>query len=153
MPSPAAVRALALAAADLGPIHVVVHSADVSPVHAGPTRSPPSIWSAPRWSPDAFGDVTAPGGAGVVIWSMAAQFAASARGQEVLLTTSPADGLATCPSREVTGSGAPYAPARPGNVPRVAAAASPRARRGARVTSISTGVISTATSRSYGEVR
>jgi len=135
------------AAAGLGDVVQVVHTAGLSPVQA----SPQAILAVDLYGVavmlDEFGQVVAPGGAGVVISSMAGHMpppldAETARA----LAYTPADELLALPflaPDAVDNSGAAYALSKQANHLRVQAAAVTWGQRGARVNSISPGIILT----------
>jgi len=142
------VMALAAAAAELGPVRQVAHTAGLSPVQA-PTAAILNVdLAGVAYSLDAFGAVIADGGAGVVIASMAGTMVA---GQfpaefEAALATTPSDELLALPflqERAIANQGVAYGIAKRANQVRVQAASLTWGGRGARVNSISPGVIST----------
>ncbi|UGQ12585.1 SDR family oxidoreductase [Yinghuangia sp. ASG 101] len=145
--SRASVSALAASAAALGDVRSIAHTAGLSP-----TQAPvPAILAVDLLGValvlEEFGEVIAPGGAAVVIASMAGHmvppFAAEQAGQ---LATTPADellSLPVCDAANFPDSGAAYAFAKRANLLRVRAAGGAWAARGARVNSISPGVIAT----------
>jgi NAD(P)-dependent dehydrogenase (short-subunit alcohol dehydrogenase family) len=148
--SRSSVAALAEMAEGTGRVTAVVHTAGLSPQQASAEAVLAVDLLGVAVTIDEFGRVIAPGGAGVVIASMAAhmQPALDPDVQRQLATT-PADellGLEACSS--VTHSGLAYAFAKRANQIRVAAAAGVWGERGARINCISPGVISTAMGRS-----
>lgn len=141
------VHALALAAADVGDVTELVHTAGLSPAQA-PTAA---IFAVDLLGValvlDEFADVIAPGGAGVVISSMAGHLGVPLTAeQEGLLATTPADELLGLPfvAADNHDAGFAYSLAKRANHLRVRAASRAWGVRGARVNSISPGVISTA---------
>ncbi|MEU1983268.1 SDR family oxidoreductase [Nocardia sp. NPDC019395] len=138
------VAALAGAAAGLGRVTHIAHTAGVSPAQASASTVFEVDLLGTALVLDAFGEVVAEGGAGVVIASMAGHLAPPPDDQVAALATTPAAELLGLPfiDRSVH-PGAAYAVAKRGNVARVQAAAVYWGRRGARVNSISPGVIST----------
>ena len=95
---------------------------------------------------DEFARVVAPGGAGLVIASMAGHFAADSVPLEMAkaLSLTPTEELANLPFLgQLPDPGAAYSIAKRANALRVQAAAGAWGARGARVNSISPGVIST----------
>jgi NAD(P)-dependent dehydrogenase (short-subunit alcohol dehydrogenase family) len=142
------VIAVATAAAQLGPVRQVAHTAGLSPVQA-PTAAILNVdLAGVAYSLDAFGAVIADGGAGVVIASMAGTMAASQFPAEVeaALATTPSDELLALPFLQegaIANQGAAYGIAKRANQLRVQAASLTWGGRGARVNSISPGVIST----------
>ena len=140
------VESLARRAQDLGKVEVLVHTAGVSPVQA-PVQA---VWRVDllgtAYVLDAFGAVMAEGGAGVVIASMAGTFATLDPDLERRLAGVPADELLALPELAegvVPDAGHAYSIAKRGNQLRVRAASAVWGRRGARINSISPGVIST----------
>lgn len=140
------VRALAQAAAQLGAVTLLAHTAGLSPAQASATAIMTVDLAGFAFSLDEFGAVIAPGGAGVYIASMAGTMGAARipADQQAALATASADELATLPFiTEITDPGAAYSYAKRGNQLRVQAAAPAWGQRGARVNSISPGIIST----------
>jgi NAD(P)-dependent dehydrogenase (short-subunit alcohol dehydrogenase family) len=94
-----------------------------------------------------FGEVIAPGGAGVVVASMAGHmFPPLTAEQERALAHTPANellGLAFVSPQKITEPGIAYGIAKQANHIRVRAASAHWGRRGARINSISPGIIST----------
>lgn len=141
------VAALAELAASLGEVRSIVHTAGLSPVQA----PVPAILAVDLLGValvlEEFGAVVAPGGAAVVIASMAGHMVpAFPSDQAVQLATTPADellALPLCDAANFPNSGAAYAFAKRANLLRVRAASGTWAARGARVNSISPGVIAT----------
>ncbi|AMB59319.1 SDR family oxidoreductase [Microterricola viridarii] len=142
------VTALADAAAALGPVRQVVHTAGLSPVQA-PTDAVLRVDLAGfAFSLDEFARVIAPGGAGVYIASMAGSFAAGhfPAELETALASTPSDQLLSLPflaDGALPNAGAAYSIAKRGNQLRVQTASLAWGKRGARVNTISPGVIST----------
>jgi NAD(P)-dependent dehydrogenase (short-subunit alcohol dehydrogenase family) len=144
----AAVAGLAEAAAGLGPVTRLIHTAGLSPAKSGAAAILAVDLAGVAYSVEEFGKVVAPGGAGVVIASMAGWLGASAltREMEHALTVTPADDLLDLPflSPEVMQNAAgAYTLAKRGNQLRMAAAALAWGQRGARINSISPGIIAT----------
>lgn len=142
-----AVVRLADTAAGLGRVTHVVHTAGLSPVQA-PTEAILRVdLLGVATVLDEFARVVAPGGAGVVISSMAGHMSAGfPPDQEKALAATPAQDLLTLPflAPDVVGDpGSAYVLAKRANILRVQAAAATWGERGARVNSISPGVIST----------
>ncbi|OLT30211.1 short-chain dehydrogenase [Actinomadura sp. CNU-125] len=141
------VAALAARAASLGNVRSVVHTAGLSPVQA----PVPAILAVDLLGValvlEEFGAVVAPGGAGVVIASMAGHFHPGFSPEErARLATTPADDLLSLPVCAESGfadSGSAYSFAKSANLLRVRAASTTWGARGARVNSISPGVIAT----------
>jgi NAD(P)-dependent dehydrogenase (short-subunit alcohol dehydrogenase family) len=143
----ASVAALADAAGELGRVTHVAHTAGLSPVQA-PTAAILHVdLLGVALVLDAFAAVVAPGGAGVVIASMAGHMAAPLPPErELALATTPAAELLALPFLQpdaVPDPGTAYTLAKRANALRVQAAATTWGARGARVNTISPGVIST----------
>lgn len=142
------VEALADLAQDLGDVRSLVHTAGISPTLGSVQRILAVNVLGVAHSLDAFGAVIAEGGAGVVIASMAGSMAAGRfpADLEPPVRTSPTDKLleqrllnaATIPD-----SGLAYTFSKRANQLRVEAASITWGERGARVNSVSPGVIST----------
>jgi NAD(P)-dependent dehydrogenase (short-subunit alcohol dehydrogenase family) len=140
----ASVAALAEVAARLGPVRTVVHTAGLSPVQAPAEAVLRVDLLGTALILDAFGAVITGGGAGVCIASMAGTMAALDAELERRLATTPATELLALPEvAAVTDPGAAYGLAKRGNQVRVKAAAAAWGLRGARVNSISPGIIAT----------
>jgi NAD(P)-dependent dehydrogenase (short-subunit alcohol dehydrogenase family) len=138
-------------AASCGRVSSVVHTAGLSPQQAAAEVILAVDLLGVALTLEVFGDVVEPGGAGVVISSMAGHFMPPIpQDVERQLATVPADellGLPACGPAAITSSEAAYPFAKRANQLRVAAAASHWGRRGARINSISPGVIATAMGR------
>lgn len=139
------VRALAATAAGLGPVTRVVHTAGLSAVQAPVDAILRVDLLGVALVLDAFGAVVAPGGSAVVIASMAGHlFPPLPPEQDRALAGTPAAELLALPFvAAITDSGAAYSIAKRGNILRVKAAAGTWGERGARVNSLSPGIIST----------
>lgn len=139
---------LAERAASLGSIVGAAHTAGLSPAQA-PTEAILNVdLAGVAYFLDAFGAVVAPGGAGVVIASMAGTMAAGQLPAEAegALAHTPAADLLSLPflqGEALPNAGAAYSIAKRANQLRVQAASLAWGKRGARVNSISPGVIST----------
>jgi NAD(P)-dependent dehydrogenase (short-subunit alcohol dehydrogenase family) len=134
------VEALAADAAARGPVTTVVHTAGLSPVQAPVEAIMRVDLLGTAIMLDAFGEVIGRGGAGVFISSMAGTMTSLDPGFERQLASTPTDQLlelAGLAPGAIGDSGTAY------GVLRVRAAALRWGRRGARVNSISPGVIST----------
>jgi NAD(P)-dependent dehydrogenase (short-subunit alcohol dehydrogenase family) len=147
--SRSSVSAVADAAASAGRVTAVVHTAGLSPQQASAEAVMAVDLLGVALSIDEFGRIIEPGGAGVVIASMAGHLQPTL-GPEVerQLAQTPTDdllNLEVCSS--ITDSRLAYPFAKRANQIRVAAAAVPWGERGARINSISPGVISTAMGR------
>ncbi|OAA25758.1 dehydrogenase of unknown specificity, short-chain alcohol dehydrogenase like [Frankia sp. EI5c] len=141
------VAALADTAAGLGRVTQIAHTAGLSPTQA-PTEAILRVdLLGVALVLDEFARVVAPGGAGVVIASMSGYMGGLTPEQARAVAATPTDELLALPFFDpgVLGSpGAAYALAKHANIVRVQAAAGPWGERGARINSISPGVISTA---------
>jgi len=143
------VRVLAQAAAELGEVINVVHTAGLSPVQASPEAILAVDLVGVALVLEEFAAVIAPRGAGLVVSSMAGHmrgFAPLTAEQERELASTPTDELGKLPvlsPQAVPNSGVAYALAKRANHLRVQAAAVAWGDRGARVNSISPGIILT----------
>lgn len=140
------VAELADTAATLGPVTHVAHTAGLSPVQAPVDAIVAVDLLGVAHVLDEFARVVAPGGAGVVIASMAGHFAADSVDIEMAqsLSLTPTDQLGGLPFlQQLPDPGAAYSISKRANALRVQAAAGAWGRRGARINSISPGVIST----------
>lgn len=143
-----AVSALAERAVGIGPVHLVVHTAGLSPVQASTEAILQVDLLGVAYVLEEFARVVAAGGAGLVIASMAGYMGAPIEADDEAQ-------LATTAARELPGSalferarrldpGLAYAFAKRANHLRVRAASVAWGRRSARLNSISPGIISTA---------
>lgn len=146
----ASVTALADAAAAFGRVEVLAHTAGVSPVHATAEQILKVDLLGTALLLEVFADVIADGGAGICIASMggtlANAFTPMSADDERALANVPADdllALSVLASAEEVGPGLTYAVAKRANQVRVRAAARLWGARGARLNSISPGVIAT----------
>lgn len=140
------VRALATAAAGLGPVMHLAHTAGLSPVQAPKDAVLRVDLAGVAYSIDAFAEVVSPGGAGVVIASNAGQQAADALPAEVqhALASTPTEALLDLPFlASLPNAGAAYSVAKRANQLRMHAASVAWGTRGARINTISPGIIST----------
>lgn len=141
------VAGLASTASALGPVRVIVHTAGVSPVQASAEAILKVDLLGVAFTLEEFAPVVAPGGAGVVIASMAGHMGpAVTPEEESQLALTPARELAALPILEASrhpDPGLAYAFAKRANHLRVRAASVEWGRRGARINSISPGIIST----------
>ena len=144
---PRSVNALAQAAAELGRVQSVVHTAGLSPVQSPADRVIAVDLVGTAHVIEAFGKVIAPGGAAVVISSMAGHLTGGLpAGDEAAIAAADAAELAALPSVQAVAAGDPglaYAFAKAAVSVLVRAAAQPWGRRGARINAISPGVIDT----------
>ena len=147
----ASVRALAQAAVALGDVTGVIHAAGVSPSQA----SPATILAVDLYGTalvlEEFGQVIARGGAGVVIASQSGhRLAALTAAQDKALATTPADELLALPllqPDQVKDSLHAYQLSKRGNSLRVMAESVRWGKRGARLNTISPGIIITPLAR------
>lgn len=141
------VAALADRAAQLGAVMQVVHTAGLSPNMASPDKILVVDLLGTALVLEEFGRVVAPGGAGVVISSMAGHMPLPL-GQELdeALARTPADKLLNLPDLQPTAvpdSGAAYALSKRANHLRVQWESLRWGERGARINSISPGIVMT----------
>ena len=145
--SRASVRALAQAAAALGPVMQVINTAGLSPNMAPVDKLLEVDLYGSALVFDEFEQVIAPGGAGLIISSMAGHMLpALTAEQDQALAFTPADDLLALPFLQpdaVPNSMLAYMIAKRANTLRVQAAAMSWGERGARVNSISPGIIVT----------
>jgi NAD(P)-dependent dehydrogenase (short-subunit alcohol dehydrogenase family) len=141
------VRALAQAAAGLGRVVQVVNTAGLSPVQAPPAAILAVDLVGTALVLEEFGQVIASGGAGLMISSMAGyMLPALDPAQDRALAHTPTDELLQLPflgPEAIPNSGAAYALSKRANHLRVQAASVVWGDRGARVNSISPGIILT----------
>jgi NAD(P)-dependent dehydrogenase (short-subunit alcohol dehydrogenase family) len=140
---------VALASA-LGPVKRLVHAAGVSPEQAGIDDVVAIDLVGTARVVELFADVMSSGGAGVVVASLAGHLFASqlSPADERLLACAPLDELAGLPVfRSLASSAVAYGFAKRGNHVRVRAAANAWGSRGARLNSISPGVVDTEAGR------
>jgi NAD(P)-dependent dehydrogenase (short-subunit alcohol dehydrogenase family) len=141
------VHALVQTAMALGDVSGVIHAAGVSPSQA----SPQTILSVDLYGTalvlEEFGNVVAPGGSGVVIASQSGhRLGALTAEEDAALATTPADELLALPMLQpdrVRDSLHAYQLSKRGNSLRVMAEAVRWGKRGARVNTISPGIIVT----------
>ena len=142
-----AVKSLTQKAASLGDVTGVIHAAGVSPSQA----SPKAILSVDVYGTalvlEEFGNIIARGGSGVVIASQSGhRLGALTNEQNKLLATTPADQLLSLPMLQldqVKDSLHAYQLSKRGNALRVMAEAVRWGKRGARINTISPGIIIT----------
>ena len=142
-----AVKSLAKKAASLGDVTGVIHAAGVSPSQA----TPAAILSVDVYGTalvlEEFGNIIARGGSGVVIASQSGhRLGALSNEQNKLLATTPADQLLSLPMLQldqVKDTLHAYQLSKRGNALRVMAEAIRWGKRGARINSISPGIIIT----------
>ena len=141
------VQALAETATGLGEVTGLIHAAGVSPSQASPATILKVDLYGTALVLEAFGNVIARGGAGVVIASQSGhRLPALSIEQNKALATTPAEGLLSLPflqPDQVTDSLHAYQLSKRGNSLRVMAEAVRWGKRGARVNTISPGIIMT----------
>jgi NAD(P)-dependent dehydrogenase (short-subunit alcohol dehydrogenase family) len=141
------VEALAELAASQGPVTQVVHTAGLSPTQASSQQILRVDLYGVAVVLETFGDVIAPNGAGVVIASMAGHMIPDPPpDQQSKLATTPAEGLLALPFLQpdhVDNPGYAYSLSKCANRLRVMAESIRWGKRGARVNSISPGIIAT----------
>jgi NAD(P)-dependent dehydrogenase (short-subunit alcohol dehydrogenase family) len=149
--SQSSVAELANFAGSCGRLTHVVHTAGLSPLQGSVEAVLAVDLLGVALTLDEFGKVIEPGGAGVIISSMAAHFHPPMDpGVERQLATAATDellNLEACAPAVIANSQQAYPFAKRANQLRVAAAAGTWGRRGARINSISPGIISTAMGR------
>jgi NAD(P)-dependent dehydrogenase (short-subunit alcohol dehydrogenase family) len=149
--SAGSVRDLAREAASMGRVLHLVHTAGVSPVQTTAADVIRVDLLGTALVLEEFGRVIAEGGAGVAIASMAGHLAEPLTVEdEYLLRSAPAEDLLKLPvvKRYSEGnSGLAYAMAKRANLLRVQAASVDWGARGARINSISPGIVSTSMGR------
>lgn len=145
--SRASVQALAGLAASLGAIKGVIHAAGVSPTQAAPETILQVDLYGTAVVLEEFGEVIAPGGSAVVIASQSGhRLPALTEEQDKMLALTPADELLALPMLQPDRIKDPlhaYQVSKRGNSLRVMAEAVRWGKRGARVNTISPGIIFT----------
>ncbi len=145
------VHALVETATGFGEITGLIHAAGVSPSQATPATILAVDLYGTALVLEEFGNVIAPGGAGVVIASQSGhRLSALTADQDAALATTPADELLQLPMLQpdvVTDSLNAYQLAKRGNSLRVMGEAVRWGKRGARINTISPGIIFTPLAR------
>lgn len=141
------VEALVKAATAIGDVTGVIHAAGVSPSQATPATILAVDLYGTALVLEAFGTVIAPGGSGVVIASQSGhRLGALTAEQDAALATTPTEDLLALPMLQpdqVTDPLHAYQLSKRGNALRVMAEAVRWGKRGARVNTISPGIIIT----------
>lgn len=142
------IEAFAQKAASLGPVMYFINTAGASPHQTNPAHIINLDLIGSAYALDSFGKVMARGGAGILISSMTGYMLPAPLPQEVetALTVTQSDELAAleCLSSEaVPNSGYAYVLAKRANQLRVRKAAIDWGRRGARINTISPGIVVT----------
>ena len=142
------IRAFAAKAASLGPVKYYIHTAGASPSQASPEHIIKLDLIGTAYAIDAFGEVMARGGAGLIVSSQTGYMPhALTPEDETALALTPTAELAALPcldGSKTPTSGAAYIVSKRANHLRVqAAAAGAWAERGARINSISPGILVT----------
>ena len=141
------VSALGVAAGELGPVVQIAHTAGLSPTQAPAAAILAVDLLGVALVLEAFEAIIAPGGAAVVIASMAGQTSAPLTPEhEHQLALTPAADLASLPflaADVMADPGQAYGVAKRANQLRVQAASSGWGARAARINSVSPGIIST----------
>ena len=145
------IQAVVKAASALGDIVGLIHAAGVSPSQAPPEAILKVDLHGTAVLLEEFGNVIAPGGSGIVIASQSGhRLGALTAEQDAALATTPADDLLALPMLQpnrVTDSLNAYQLAKRGNSLRVMAEAVRWSKRGARLNTISPGIIITPLAR------
>jgi NAD(P)-dependent dehydrogenase (short-subunit alcohol dehydrogenase family) len=150
------IYAFAARAKELGPVKYYIHTAGASPNQTNPQHILTLDLIGSAYALDAFGDVMARDGAGILISSQTGYMLPEplTSEQEWALTMTPADELAQLPMLQpdvIVNSGIAYIMSKRANQLRVRKAAMDWGRRGARINTISPGVI--VTPLAYDEFR
>ena len=144
----ASIKAFAQKAATLGPVMYYIHTAGASPSQASPESIVKLDLIGTAYAIDAFGEVIARGGAGLVVSSQTGYMPSALTAEdEQALAMTPTSELASLPcldGSKTQNPGAAYIVSKRANHLRVrTAAATTWADRGARINSISPGIIVT----------
>jgi len=152
----ASICAFAKRAAELGPVRHYIHTAGASPNQASPEHIIHLDLVGSAYALDAFGEVMMRDGSGILISSQTGYmlFEPLTNEVEYALTMTPSDELAALPClapEVITNSGIAYIMAKRANQLRVRKAAIEWGKRGARINTISPGVV--VTPLAYDEFR
>jgi NAD(P)-dependent dehydrogenase (short-subunit alcohol dehydrogenase family) len=152
----ASIYAFAKKAAELGPVKYYIHTAGASPNQANPQHIITLDLVGSSYALDAFGEVMTRDGAGILISSQTGYMLPEplSNEEEWALTMTPADELANLDMLspdKIVNSGIAYIMAKRANQLRVRKAAIDWGKRGARINTISPGVV--VTPLAYDEFR
>lgn len=144
----ASIYAFARKAAELGPVIYFINTAGASPHQTNPQHIIDLDLVGSAHALDAFGDVMARGGAGILISSMTGYMLPEPLTKEVeqALTVTDSDELSKLPCLQadfIVNSGVAYVMSKRANQLRVRKAAMEWGKRGARINTISPGIIVT----------
>ena len=150
------IYAFARKAAELGPVRYYIHTAGASPNQTNPQHILTLDLIGSAYALDAFGEVMMRDGAGILISSQTGYMLPQplTNEEEYALTMTPADELAQLPMLQpdvIVNSGIAYIMSKRANQLRVRKAAIDWGRRGARINTISPGVV--VTPLAYDEFR
>ena len=150
------IYAFAARAKELGPVKYYIHTAGASPNQTNPQHMIKLDLIGSAYALDAFGEVMAKDGAGILISSQTGYMLPEplTNEQEYALTMTPADELAQLPMLQpdvIVNSGIAYIMSKRANQLRVRKAAIDWGRRAARINTISPGVV--VTPLAYDEFR
>ncbi len=150
------IYAFAARAKELGPVKYYIHTAGASPNQTNPQHMIKLDLIGSAYALDAFGEVMAKDGAGVLISSQTGYMLPQplTNEEEYALTMTPADELAQLPMLQpdvIVNSGIAYIISKHANQLRVRKAAIDWGKRGARINTISPGVV--VTPLAYDEFR
>ena len=145
---PASLKVFAQKAASLGDVMYYIHTAGASPSQASPEHIIKLDLIGTAYAIDAFGEVMARGGAGLIVASQTGYMPSALTAEdEMALAMTPTEELAALPclnGEKTPNSGAAYIVSKRANQLRVrTAAATSWGERGARINSISPGIIVT----------
>ena len=150
------IYAFAARAKELGPVKYYIHTAGASPNQTNPQHMIKLDLIGSAYALDAFGEVMAKDGAGILISSQTGYMLPQplTNEEEYALTMTPADELAQLPMLQpnvIVNSGIAYIMSKRANQLRVRKVAIDWGRRGARINTISPGVV--VTPLAYDEFR
>ena len=150
------IYAFATRAKELGPVKYYIHTAGASPNQTNPQHMIKLDLIGSAYALDAFGEVMAKDGAGILISSQTGYMLPQplTNEEEYALTMTPADELALLPMLQpnvIVNSGIAYIMSKRANQLRVRKAAIDWGKRGARINTISPGVV--VTPLAYDEFR